>query len=223
MQITYKQNPLSKRIRVTIMRDGAVLVTYPKYVSKKRAEKFVAENLTKIERAIAKTSTARSLFEENQKLNLLTKQIIIKRCDENNMHVFAKENFICVPQSFNFNDNKVQAEIKSVFTELVRREAKKYLPTRTEYFARKYGFSFERVYVKNIKTRWGSCSKRNNINLNIHLMRLPSHLCDYVILHELVHTEVKNHGKEFWARLNRITNGEAKKLDKELNKYQIGF
>ena len=72
--------------------------------------------------------------------------------------------------------------------------------------------------MRNSKTRWGSCSYENNINLNLHLMRLPNHLIDYVILHELVHTKIKNHSKDFWNLLDVVT-GNAKNLDRELKNH----
>jgi len=70
----------------------------------------------------------------------------------------------------------------------LRKEAKDYLPQRTELLAAAHGFKYSGVTVKNISSRWGSCSSTNHINLNIHLVRLPEHLSDYVILHELTHT-----------------------------------
>ncbi|UCG27653.1 MAG: M48 family metallopeptidase, partial [Bacteroidales bacterium] len=91
---------------------------------------------------------------------------------------------------------------------------------RVDELATKYGFRYGSVYVKNAKTRWGSCSAKNNINLNLHLMRIPTHLRDYVILHELVHTVHKNHGQEYWALLDCIT-GEARLFEKELKKHSI--
>ncbi len=82
------------------------------------------------------------------------------------------------------------------------------------------GFSYNRVTVRNQKTRWGSCSARKNISLNIRLAVLPAELMDYVILHELVHTKVSNHSKVFWAELDKYV-GSAKAMDEKLKKYLI--
>ena len=87
-----------------------------------------------------------------------------------------------------------------------------------EILAEKFGFNYNKLFIKNLRSRWGSCSNRNNINLNLQLMRLPDKLIDYVILHELVHTEEKNHGEKFWAKLDAIT-GNAKVLAIEMKKY----
>jgi len=95
------------------------------------------------------------------------------------------------------------------------------LYSRINELASDFGYTFNRVTIRSQKTRWGSCSTKNNINLNIHLSRLPQHLCDYVLLHELVHTKVKNHSKDFWKELDKSTNSKAKQLDKELGKYPI--
>ena len=76
-----------------------------------------------------------------------------------------------------------------------------FLINRINELADKYGFIFNKVSIRNQKTRWGSCSKNNNISLNIQLMRLSNSLIDYVILHELVHTIVKNHSILFWNTL----------------------
>ena len=91
---------------------------------------------------------------------------------------------------------------------------------RLNYFAEKYNFSYNRAVFRRQKTKWGSCSGRNNINLNINLVTLPEQLQDYVLLHELVHTKHKNHGRGFWAELDRLT-GDAKKLRKEMRKYRL--
>lgn len=103
---------------------------------------------------------------------------------------------------------------------LDRQAARRRLVDRLNCLAVKYGFQYNRVFIKNQKTRWGSCSGKNNINLNVNLVRLPNELIDYTILHELVHTRVKNHGQRFWAQLDRLL-GDARQLDRALNEYRF--
>jgi predicted metal-dependent hydrolase len=91
---------------------------------------------------------------------------------------------------------------------------------RLNFLSQKHGFNYSRVFIKNQKTRWGSCSGKNNINLNINLIRLPDELIDYTILHELVHTRVKNHGRRFWDQMDKLV-GDAKKLDSKLSEYRV--
>ncbi|GAB4334901.1 MAG: hypothetical protein Kow0089_04360 [Desulfobulbaceae bacterium] len=99
-----------------------------------------------------------------------------------------------------------------------RGEAAKILIPRLEELARKHGYRYNRVTIRNQKTRWGSCSAHNNISLNMKLIRLPEDLRDFVLLHELVHTRIRNHGKEFRAELLRI-EPRARELDRELGRY----
>ena len=103
-----------------------------------------------------------------------------------------------------------------------RAKAKVEIIERLNYLADKHGFEYNRVFIKNQKTRWGSCSEKNNINLNVNLIRLTSELMDYVILHELVHLKVKNHSKHFWCELDKYV-GSAKELDKKLRKHRLGL
>ena len=92
---------------------------------------------------------------------------------------------------------------------------------RLDYFFEKHSFSYNRAGFRCQKTRWGSCSGKNNISLNVNIVFLPEELQDYVLLHELVHTKVKNHSRKFWAELDKYTEGQAKELSKKLKKYQI--
>ena len=78
------------------------------------------------------------------------------------------------------------------------------------------------ITIKSQKTLWGSCSHRNNINLNINLINLPPELIEYVILHELTHTKIKNHSKQFWQELSKILPN-ARSLDKELKGYSLSY
>lgn len=98
--------------------------------------------------------------------------------------------------------------------------AARQLVRRLNELSQQHGFTFNKVAIRNQKTRWGSCSEKNNISLNINLVCLPNELMDYILLHELVHTRIKNHSKQFWDELDRVT-GNAKKLDGQLKKYSL--
>jgi len=124
------------------------------------------------------------------------------------------------PDYRNVADTDIQTYIRKVIQETYRLEAKQFLPERVHFFAQKFNFQYQKVVIKKAGTRWGSCSYQNNINLNLHLMRLPEHLRDYVILHELAHTIEKNHGPRFWALLDKIS-GDAYGLDKEMKQFRI--
>ena len=103
---------------------------------------------------------------------------------------------------------------------LDRVQARRQLVERLAELARRHGFQYNKVFVKNQKTLWGSCSSANNINLNVNLVRLPEELRDYVLLHELVHTRHKNHSKAFWKALNRLVD-DAKALQRQLRQYHL--
>ena len=84
------------------------------------------------------------------------------------------------------------------------------------------GILINAIRVKKVKTRWGSCSSKSNINLSLYLMLLSDDLIDYVILHELAHIKHQNHSAAFWNHLEDLLPG-SKQLDKALNGYRIPF
>ena len=101
-----------------------------------------------------------------------------------------------------------------------KRNAKKHLIQRLDYLADKHGFTYNRIFIKNQRTRWGSCSSKDNISLNMKLVRLSLEMQDYVILHELVHTKHKNHSKKFWQTVDKLV-GDSKQLRRQMRKYRL--
>jgi predicted metal-dependent hydrolase len=114
-----------------------------------------------------------------------------------------------------------QAEVLNESKLIDKVEAKKHLVERLDELCKRNGFKYNRFFLKNQKTRWGSCSDKNNINLNVNLVSLPDELIDYVILHELVHTRIKDHSHRFWEELSKFVE-DPKSLDKKLRDYTLG-
>ena len=100
--------------------------------------------------------------------------------------------------------------------ESLRREAKRVLPPMVERLAHQNGFRYGRVTIRATRSKWGCCTSQNNLSLSLFLMTLPTHLQEFVVLHELCHTVHHNHSSEFHALLNRVTGGREAELNRQL-------
>jgi predicted metal-dependent hydrolase len=91
---------------------------------------------------------------------------------------------------------------------------------RLEYFNRFYGLSWDRISIRDQKTRWGSCSKKKNLNFHYKLALVPEELADYVVVHELCHLKEFNHSKKFWELVARTIPDHQEKRGR-LRKHQL--
>ena len=100
--------------------------------------------------------------------------------------------------------------------EQMRREAKRVLPAMVERLAAKNNFRYGKITIRATRSKWGCCTFQNNLSLSLFLMTLPTHLQEFVVLHELCHTVHHNHSAEFHALLDRVTGGREKELNRQL-------
>jgi len=212
-----------RRMTLSVRPFRPVRLTVPHSLSYASATTFIKEKkdwIIKSREKISKTENTRTVFDI--KTDFKTKERALQFEASNHEHdkikITKKEIIVQYSDIDTIRNEDMQSFIRKGITEALRIEAKKHLPKRTYELAEWYKFKPSNVSVRNAKTRWGSCSGKNNISLNIQLMRLPDYLIDYVIMHELCHTVEKNHGPKFWALLNNVS-GNAKALDKELKKY----
>ena len=197
-KINYKKHCFSKNIKISLKQDSTILVTMPIYCPYKTAREFLLSNFEKI-KGFKK--------EENfLSKDLKTKFETLKIIESDSLKVGTKKNIVYFyyPNDVDFNSEIVQEKLKEAYLKALKIEAKNYLPDRLNYLAKKYGFSYGKVSLRNQKTRFGSCSYFNDISLNINLMRYDFDCIDYVIIHELCHTRVKNHSEKFWIEVGNI-------------------
>jgi predicted metal-dependent hydrolase len=159
-----------------------------------------------------------------QRITVYPDKAIKVTIPENNTIDEAKQFLISKTPWIHKQLNKIDRQIKSqnqldLNIDLVK--AQQDLFSRLEYFSQKYNLLFKSAKFRCQKTKWGSCLAKNNINLNINIAFLPEGLQDYILLHELVHTKIKNHGRTFWAELDKYTNGKAKELSKKLKAHSL--
>lgn len=85
-----------------------------------------------------------------------------------------------------------------------RERAREIITRRVEYFAPQVGVTYNRIFIKEQKTRWGSCSSLGNLNFNWKLILLDTELLDYVVVHELAHRKQMNHSAAFWSEVEKV-------------------
>lgn len=120
-------------------------------------------------------------------------------------------------------DKDIQAWITKTLEAFARKRVRERLVPRLLEMAVERGLSISAVRVSSAKGRWGSCSSKGSINLSLYLVLLPRHLQDYVLQHELTHLIEMNHSPRFWARLDKVCEGKAKALRKEMRQYNTSF
>lgn len=113
----------------------------------------------------------------------------------------------------------LQERLQNAIREQLRHQAKAILPQRVANLAIKHHFQYGTLRIQSSRTRWGSCSPTGDINLTLYLMKLPSHLVDYVILHELCHTIHHDHSPAFWTLMEQVTQGQSASLRQELRRH----
>ncbi|SMO61313.1 hypothetical protein SAMN06265379_103368 [Saccharicrinis carchari] len=223
--VLFQLSKKAKRLSIKLKPFEPVKVVVPLNVHPKEALTFVESNRQWIRDNLQKVKEKENdltIFDESTLFKTRSFTLAIKKSPLKQMRMQLKNGRLCIeyPAHMEVRSAAVQENIRYGIEEAMRVSAKNYLPRRLHDLAQQHGFTYKRVFIKNLKSRWGSCSNVNNINLNLHLMRLPDHLIDSVILHELCHTVEKNHGPGFWQLMHKVTGGKAKLWDKEIKHYR---
>lgn len=111
---------------------------------------------------------------------------------------------------------------KEIQLKWLKSEARKLILERLEYYSAKYRFNFNRVFIRSQKSKWGNCSSKKNLSFNWRLIQTPLHVIDYLVIHELVHTQIMDHSNKFWFKLKLVYpdfNKAIKWLNQNGNKY----
>ena len=203
----------SKRrtLSLSINENAELIVRAPNQISNKKIEEFIIEKSKWINKNKNLMQSRINEMNNSDSNYLFLGNIypLIKVNENPNKIDFNGTEFITSIE----NQDKFKASLKSWY----KIKFKEIAIPRLNYFSDKYNLKINQVRFKNQKTLWGSCSSKNNINLNYLLVMAPMIVIDYVIIHELVHTVHKNHSENFWNAVEAIMP-DYKKAKKWLNK-----
>ncbi len=122
---------------------------------------------------------------------------------------------VYTPQSLN-----TQPKLSAAFEVFFKQKAIDKISPRVLKWSKSTGLAFNELKFMQLEKRWGSCTPNNNIIINTEAIKLPYSLIDYLVVHELVHTQIKNHSKAFWAAL-AVHLPNWKKLDGQINVFKL--
>lgn len=149
------------------------------------------------------------------RIQYLGRKYYVEVIIENNSHTieidFTESKFkITVPNHLNTQENLRQA-VENYY----RLKAQEKIEPILRKKSKTIGLQYKTVKFMKLEKRWGSCTPSNTIIINFHAIKLPFSLIEYLVVHELVHTKIKSHSKEFWAELSKhISNW--KELDAKM-------
>ncbi len=204
-----------KTVGIYITKEGSVEVRAPYSAPKAEIDRFVREKEAWILSHQAK-ALERKQMRDSYKIRpggsilFLGREYPSER-SQNGMVSFDATGFLLPDTSSD--------ELRAALADFYRRAAKEYLPKAVERFAPLIGKSPKQVRITSAKTRWGSCSAKDGINLSWRLMFAPPEVIDYVVVHELAHLIELNHSPRFWAIVASIIP-DYKELRQALNDLQ---
>lgn len=208
-----KNSSRTKQVKLRY-RKGLFTVVVPEGVDID-VEELVESNLEWFESYIEEARNYREQvptreFVEGEVFEVLgnEKEIVVekRRSNEVNEDIFLAEHLV------------ERTGLKDQLEKALRDFAREKFEEKASNFGEEIDGDYEKIFIRDQKTRWGSCSSKDNLNFNWRLVLGPEKVLDYVVVHELVHLEVKNHSNEFEKKVREILP-RASQAQSWLNNY----
>lgn len=181
---------------ISIERDGSVVVKAPFFAKQSEIEAFVLSKNKWIEKTVRHVLNKKRppVFKDGSEYFIAGEIFVIKIYE--GARTFALNNVIYIPEKCVLKNKTAFAPAE--FIGIVKKIFFDYAKNRVATLSTVTDISFKCLKISGARSRWGSCSSQNDINLSVFLAFLPYELIDYVIIHELCHVRQKNHSREFW-------------------------
>lgn len=198
-----------KTFALVVNPDGSLTVRAPLWATKKQINQLVAEHdqwiRTRQEKAQeASQKRQPKKYVDGETFLYLGTPVPLKIVERQRESLRLEDRFYLARRAL--------PSAQDAFKEWYRRRAYDIFRERVAIHAAGTGFQYGTVRVKDLRSRWGSCSSKGNLNFNLRLVMAPLPVIDYVIIHELCHLKVKNHSKAFWQLVEAVMPGYKKHL-----------
>ena len=195
-----------KTIAIIIQKDGSVQIRAPRFATSQQIQLFVQSKMSWIQShqaKILKLKNPAHKYEPGEKFLFLGNKYPLELSKANSP-------FLLLDGKFHLGWLK-QQDAEKVFTEWYRKRAREIITERANLLAKQHSYVFKKIRISSARTRWGSCSPKGTLSFTWRLVLAPMEIIDYVIIHELVHLNIKDHSSAFWSRVQDIDPDYRKK------------
>lgn len=209
MQIKIDQIIRSNRksIALIVERDGKLTVRAPVHLSETRILQFIKSKtdwiLSQQKKAALQYHPSHK-FIDGEPFLFLGRNIPLNLVDHQDIPLKMEEAAFLLKRS-------QQTLAGILFTRWYQKQARQIFTSRVEFLSKKMGIGFAKIRLSSARTRWGSCSSKGTLSFTWRLVMAPEDVIDYVIIHELVHLEIKNHSATFWRKVQGFVPDYKKK------------
>ena len=229
--IVFRRSKNASRLRMQIGTEGKLNLIAPWFTSDKGIQIFIKKHQNWIEKHWVKVEKLKKLRPEFHYRSGDTYYYFgepvtldVRPSEKKRPSIKIRDDKMFITLNRNISRQEGIGSIKKVIQEFYKKKAEEVIRDRLDYFNEHYGFSFNRVTMRDQKSRWGSCSLLRNLNFNWRLIMAPIEVIDYVVVHELCHLKEMNHSSRYWA-LVALALPEHKKYRKWLkeNHYLLTY
>lgn len=215
--------PKAVRISLKINKEGKPEISVPRPQDLHVGEEFLLSKTSWLLKVLSKTRfSTMNFYADTERFTVDRKFRIIHHNEEGTYTEIADtEVLLYLSQKDDIRNEQLQKFIRSVREKVLKVEAILIFSERLMQLSQQTGISYASFKVTATKSRWGSCSHDNILRLSCYLILLPSHLMDFILIHELCHVVHKNHQKEFYTLMKKIVGSQYEALEQELNHYAI--
>ncbi|MDF2595594.1 MAG: family metallopeptidase [Clostridia bacterium] len=193
-----------KTVSIYVEDDLSVVVKVPQYLSDKHIHEVITDYKQKIEKMRAKKESARQKNDWRITNSILylgePKEIERITASSHKAQIKLADDKLIISLLNPESIKQAEVLIEAFFKE----QAKIILTRLTEKYTSLLGLKYGSISIRKQKTRWGSCSSKGNLSYNVKLMGAKEEMIEYIVLHEVMHLRHFNHGKSFWADIEKI-------------------
>jgi predicted metal-dependent hydrolase len=183
-----------KHARLRVSENGAIRVIIPQTFTQEDIDALIKKKQSWIDKHL-------KFFNGMSKINLQRNQLLLFGNRYNYFYDSTIERKVVINEEHKTIQSKKNLLDSAIQEKWYIGIAKKHLTKRTTELANKLNFQYNKLYIRNQRKKWGNCSTEKNISLNWRLIKAPTFVIDYLIVHELVHTVVMSHTHRFWTML----------------------